>query len=130
MLQEFCARELLAVTNMQQVIFRQDGAPVHFSCKVSVFLHEQFLNLWIDSSGPIELAPYSPYFTPCDFFLWGDIKSKVYETRPRDLPTLEECIRNACASVTPKMLSDVSQACIKRWFDCYEKGGAHVKMYR
>ncbi|MCP4489672.1 MAG: hypothetical protein GY820_20510 [Gammaproteobacteria bacterium] len=30
----------------------------------------------------------SPDLTPCDFFLWGFIKSKVqYETRPAHIPT-------------------------------------------
>ena len=77
----------------------------------------------------MEWAPHSPDLTPCDFSLWGYIKSKVYGTRPQDLPTLEERIKNACASVTPEMLSDVGQACVKRWLDCYEKGGAHVEVY-
>ena len=60
-------------------------------------------------------------------FLWGYIKSKVYETRPYDLPTIKERNKNACASVTPDILSDVGQACVERWFDCYEHGGAHIE---
>ena len=42
MLQEFGVPELLAVANMQQVNFQQDGAPWHHSCKIRAFVHEQF----------------------------------------------------------------------------------------
>ena len=94
-----------------------------------MFLDKQFPDRWIGCRGPVEWASHSPDLTSRDSFLWGYIKSKVYGTRPRDLPTLEECIRNACASVTLEMLSNVGQACAKRWLDCYEKGGAHVEVY-
>ena len=73
-------------------------------------------------------SPRSSYLTLCDLFLVGYIKSKVHETRSRDLPALEERIRNAFASVSPTM-SDVGQACVKRRLDCHEKGGAHVEVY-
>ena len=42
---------------------------------------------------------------------------------------LEERIRNARASVTPEMLSDVGLASVKLWLDCTENGGAHVEVY-
>ena len=28
-----------------------------------------------------------------------------------------------------EMLSDVGQACMMLWVDCYDKGGVHVEMY-
>ena len=94
-----------------------------------MFLHEQFPDRWIGHCDPIKCAPRSPDLTSFDFFFWGYIKSKVYGTSPRDLLSLEERIRNTCASVTPEMLPDVGQACVKRWLDCYEKDGAHVEVY-
>ena len=46
MFQEFSVPELSAVANMQQAIFQQDGAPVHYSREVCAFLHKQFLD-WL-----------------------------------------------------------------------------------
>ena len=99
---------------MQHIIFHQDGAPAHYSRKVGAFLHEQLSDRWTGRRGPIEWAPRLPDLIPRDFFLWGYIKLKVYGTRPRDVPTFEERIRNPCASVISEILSDVGQACAKR----------------
>ena len=120
MLQEFCVPRLTAVVDMQQIIFQQDS-------QVRAYLDATFPDRWLDRRGPLEWTPRSPDLTPYGFFLWGFIKSKVYATKPRYLPTLEERIRYACASVTPEMSEDVKRACVKRWLDCYEKGDVHVK---
>lgn len=62
-------------------------------------------------------------------FFMGIHQVEVYRTKPRDLPTLGECIRNACNSVTPEMLSEVGRARVKRRLDCSEKGSAHFELY-
>ena len=102
MLQEFCVPKLSAVANMQQVIFQQDGAPVHYLSEVCAFLDEQFPDRWNGRHGPMKWAPRSPDLTPCDFFLWGYIKSNVYGTRPRDLSMLVEHIRTHVLQWLPK----------------------------
>ena len=97
----------------------------------------KFVRSWMSSSrigGLVVVVPWNglPIYLISHheiFSCGGYIKSKVYGTRPRDLAKLEERIRNAYASVTPEMLSDVGQACVKRWLDCYEKGDAHVAVY-
>lgn len=35
---------------------------------------------WIERGGPIQWPPRSPNITPCDFLLWGFIKSFVHRT--------------------------------------------------
>jgi len=45
----------------------------------------------------------SPDLTPCDFFLWGHLKAKVYE-RPQTLQALKEAIRKEVATITPEMI--------------------------
>ncbi|GFY00443.1 uncharacterized protein TNCV_1664821 [Trichonephila clavipes] len=43
--------------------------------------------------------------TPCDFFLWGFIKDKVFiKPLPRDLVELRKRIRNEFAAITRDML--------------------------
>jgi hypothetical protein len=48
--------------------------------------------------------PRSPDLTPCDFFLWGYLKAKVYEQRPQTLEALKEAIRQEVAAITPEMI--------------------------
>ena len=35
------------------------------------------------------LAPYSPECNPCDFFLWGYMKEKVYQPLPGNMDALK-----------------------------------------
>jgi hypothetical protein len=73
--EEFCAQ--LTEEERQSFFFQQDGATCHTS-RVSlqrvhdVFSEERTVskNLW---------HPRSPDLTTCDFFLWGHLKSTVYE---------------------------------------------------
>jgi hypothetical protein len=59
---------------------------------------------WIGRGGPIAWPPRSPDLTPLDFFLWGYVKSIVYQVKIKDLQHLTVRIRDAVATVTPNML--------------------------
>ena len=39
------------------------------------------------------LAPYSPECNPCDFFLWGYMKEKVYQPLPGNMAALKRKVR-------------------------------------
>jgi hypothetical protein len=45
-----------------------------------------------------------PDLNTCNFFLWGHIKSKVYEKKPRTKVYLKQNIRDKVATVSPTML--------------------------
>ncbi len=62
----------------EDYIFQQDGAPPHFSTRVKSYLSKKQPDNGIGRGGPISWPPRSPDLTPCDFFLWGHIKSKIY----------------------------------------------------
>ena len=55
---------------------------------------------------PWPRAPISD-LKPCDFFMWGFIKSNVYLTRPTDIPELKQRIRVALSEITDKMRQNV-----------------------
>ena len=63
--------------------------------------------------GPKDLAlnswpPRSPDMTPCDFFLWGYVKERVYvPPLPADLDELRNRITAAVKSVTEDTLRRV-----------------------
>jgi hypothetical protein len=45
-----------------------------------------------------------PDLNACDFFLWGYLKSKVYEKKPRTMVALKQNIRDEVAAISPTML--------------------------
>ncbi|KAG8253317.1 hypothetical protein J6590_036839 [Homalodisca vitripennis] len=52
---------------------RLDGAPPHYDINVRTFLDQVFPE-----------RARSPDLTPLDFFFWGFLKIKVYETKPQN----------------------------------------------
>ncbi|XP_050307733.1 uncharacterized protein LOC126744391 isoform X2 [Anthonomus grandis grandis] len=63
-----------------RLMFQEDGAPPHYTLFVREYLDRTFPGRWIGRRGAIEWPPRSPDLSPLDFFLWGHLKSKVYET--------------------------------------------------
>ena len=56
------------------------------------------------------------------FFLWGYLKSKVYNGRPRTL----EALRNNIAEIPVGMLRKVHDTFRKRLNQCVQSEGAHL----
>ena len=52
------------------------GAPAHNLLAVRQWLEEFFRNRIITLHHDIEWPPRLPDLTPCDYFLWGYVKSK------------------------------------------------------
>ena len=128
MLQEFAVPGLQARMDIASVIFQQDGAPPHFARSVRDFLNTTFPDGWIGRRGPLPWAPRSPDLTPCDFFLWGYVKSKVFSTNCFDLAQLEERIRSTLSEIPEEMLRNVGEACVRQWMEVIENEGAHVEV--
>jgi hypothetical protein len=54
--------------------------------------------------------PRCPDFTPCDFFLWGNVEDRVFvPTLPRDLTDLKARITAAVKNIEAPMLKRVWQ---------------------
>jgi hypothetical protein len=70
-------------------------------------LNEMFQARVISRRGNIEWPARSPDLNACDFFLWGYLKSKVYEKKPRTTEDLKWNIREEVATVSPTMLQRV-----------------------
>jgi len=68
--------------------FQQDGTPAHFTRDVRAFLHNSFPGRWIGRHGAVEWPARSPDLSPLDYYLWGHLKSLVYETPVNDPETL------------------------------------------
>ena len=78
----------------ENFIWQQDGAPPHFHAFVRNWLNNVVPGTWIGRKGPDDRAcfawpPRSPDLMPCDFYLWGFVKGRVYvPPLPADLNDL------------------------------------------
>lgn len=67
-----------------------------------------FGNRWIGCGGPA----MSPDLTPCDFWLWGMVKGRVYAARPAHINDLKERITTVIGSIPTKMVKTL-RTCIE-----------------
>ena len=61
--------------------FQHDGAPPHYSRLVREYLNASFRNRWLGRGGPVAWPPRSPDLTPLDYYIWGHMKTLVYESK-------------------------------------------------
>ena len=125
--------ELLPVvrnmTLMERILmwFQQDGAPPHFDRRVRAFLDTYLHNQWIGRQGPVPWPPRSADLTPLDFYLWGYLKSVVYDPQPSTIAQLKVNIRMAIAGITAETLEKVMANCLKRMTLCKQQNGEHFE---
>ena len=80
-----------------------------------------------DFRGFNNLPPRSPDATPCDFFLWGYVKDRVYvPPLPASIPELKVRIRTAGETITADMLQRVWNELDDRVTVCGITEGAHT----
>jgi hypothetical protein len=106
--------------------FQQDGATPRTARMAIRVLNEMFPGRVISRRGNIEWPARSPDLNACDFFLWGYLKSKVYEKKPRTTVDLKQNIRDEVAPISPTMLQRVMQNFQKRLRECVDNNGRHL----
>lgn len=60
----------------------------------------------------------SPDLTPLDYFYWGYLKSKVFETKPADIDELRARIIDISNLITPEILHNVQGSIYIRMAHC------------
>ena len=80
---------------------------------------------WIGRGGPIAWPPRSPDLSCLDFFLWGYLKSLVYDTPLESEEELVARISAAAAEVRdmPGLFERVRQSLHRRCETCIQVGG-------
>lgn len=126
MLKEF-AIDNMSLQLRQEGYFQHDGAPPHFACTVRAYLDQKFPRRWIGRCGPLSWPPHSPDLTPCDFWLWGMIKERVYSTKVRDLEELKDRIKGVISNISPEMCVLALNCTVERWFECINRAGGQVE---
>lgn len=109
--------------------FQHDGAPAHFSTDVRTYLDATFGARWIGRGGPVAWPPRSPDLSSLDFFLWGYLKSIVYETPLDSDEDLVARLSEAAARVReiPGIFERVRQSFHRRCQACISVGGRNFE---
>ncbi|XP_053385765.1 uncharacterized protein LOC128550550 [Mercenaria mercenaria] len=106
--------------NMQDVWFMQDGATAHTSNIVLDYLHETFGDKVTSRRYPEvkdcgqSWPAHSPDLNPCDYFLWGYLKSAVYRPKPADTDMLLKNINWEVKKISEEMCGNVTNNFVVR----------------
>lgn len=101
-----------------RIWFQQDGATCHTATVSMDLLKEMFPGKLISWRGDIEVGPWSPDLSPCDYCLWGYLKSRVYEDNQTTIHMLKQNIVrkiNAFPRSTCQCVFENSRIQFKQW---------------
>ena len=91
-------------------------------CLVQDYLKDKFGDQFI---GKKQWPPRSPDLNPCDYFLWGYLKSKVYKPLPYTLDQLKANITREIRNINNSVLNSTFFNFSKRCDLIIEKNGGH-----
>ncbi|KAI6661154.1 hypothetical protein LOD99_10176 [Oopsacas minuta] len=93
---------------LNAITFHQDVAPPHYANLVRDWLQEKFCDRMIGHGFDNFSSPYSPNLNPCDFYLWGYLKSVVYrDPVPKTLEDFKKVIRREIRKINGETLAKV-----------------------
>ena len=69
--------------------------------------------------------PRSPDLTPPDYFLWGYLKGRVYQNKPRTTDALKANITEGIQVVTAEVMARTFQNMARRVQSCLDANGGH-----
>lgn len=120
----------LAGQRFNEIWFQQDGCPAHNNLLVREYLNQTFPNRLLTGRGTILWPARCPDLAPCDFFLWGFVKSQIYgfrENRANNLEELRQLIEHSFQLITPNMLANVRRGFYDRLGYCLAAEGGLIE---
>lgn len=106
----------------------QDGAPAHRTIVVRNRLSRVFGRRVIAIGHEVEWPARSPDLTPCDYFLWGYLKSKVFSTPPENIEILRQRIVENCQELRQTdFIFKAHRSMRERARLCIDRNGQHVE---
>ncbi len=104
MIQTFFWPKLIRIYDYQKYYFQQDGATPHTAELVQSWLTTKFSEKFVHKK---MWPPRSPDLNPCDFYLWGYLKSVVYNPLPKTLDDLKINITREIKKIPKNILNSV-----------------------
>ena len=87
--------------------FQQDGPTAHTARAAMAVVPAMLPDRLISRCGDVPWPPRSPDLSMCDFFLWGYLKWRVYEGKPRTLEEVKGAIRKQIGMINQELLERV-----------------------
>ena len=112
-----------------QMYFQHDGAPPYYTSRMIEHSNESFPNRWLGRGGPIAWPPRSPDLIPLDYYLWGHMKTLMYETKVDSRAALRDRIFGAAEHIRnhPDIIASATQSLLMRAENCIAVGGGHFE---
>ncbi|KAG8174791.1 hypothetical protein JTE90_013053 [Oedothorax gibbosus] len=92
-------------------------------------IYKTFYSDRVVSRGQSGLGPFwpprSPDLSVCDFFLWGTLKSKVYNNNPHNLQELQQNISDKISAIPKVQLYCAFRNMLAQ--RCQEMNGSHFQ---
>jgi len=107
--------------------FQQDGATCHTANETLAILQQFFPGRLISKKGDVNWPARSPDLSVPDFYLWGHLKSLVYQDNPQTLDHLRENIRARTAAISQSVLRRAMENVQNRARECIVQEGRHLK---
>jgi hypothetical protein len=124
MLKSFFWPKVLKTADRHKYYFIQDGAPPHRANIVQNWCTRKFGQKFINNK---MWPPRSPDLNPCDFFLWGYLKSAVYNPMPKTIDQLKANIQREIKKITADMLKSTFNNFSKRCELIISVNGGHFE---
>lgn len=130
MLQNFVIPSLQQRNCLDTAIFMQDGAPPHIALPVQALLRRNFSDdRVISRSFSTSWPPRSPDLNPCDFWLWGYLKSHVYKGNVPNLAVLKDRISQCVSNLQTNELRSAVECVVHRMQFLEQTDGGHIEPY-
>jgi len=93
------------------------------------YLDESFTNRWLGRGGPVAWPPRSPDLTHLDYYLWGHMKTLVYETKVDSREALRDRIFAAAEHIRnhSSNIASAAHSLLIRAENCIAAGGGHFE---
>ncbi|KAK3931313.1 Transposable element Tc1 transposase, partial [Frankliniella fusca] len=115
--------------------FMQDGAAPHTSRRAREILnsdqHYGWQNKWIGKYSNVQTwPPRSPDLTPCDFWLWGTLKSRLFPVKGARYENREDLIaavERECRAISEEEITRLWECMLRRFGACLAADGGHFE---
>jgi AraC-like DNA-binding protein len=125
MLKEFFWPKILRTPDYKKYYFQQDGATPHTATATQTWLSSKFGKKFLKKDS---WPPRSPDLNPCDYYLWGYLKARVYNPLPKTLDELKANITREIKNISKNTLKSVFLNFKKRCELIISAQGGHIEI--
>lgn len=109
-------------------VFMQDGATPHTANAVKELLRKTFGESRVISRGFTNNWPSrSPDLNPCDYFLWGYLKNRVFRNNPQTIHALKQAISHEITNLSAELLGRSIENLYDRLIYVIGQEGKHIE---